>query len=129
MFCVKVDYQEAQLTHVERIAERDVAGGNRWPNVKILRTQRDCDSDFKSVRARPDMCAILRTEFAATWFGIQDENDTVLFMYLALPFGRRANPGYFSRLGDGAEYFSPQLFMGDAIFIEPDVGKRHALVI
>ena len=35
---------------------------------------------------------ILRTEFAATYFGMGDDESTVLFLYSELPFGRRAIP-------------------------------------
>ena len=67
-------------------------------------------------------------------------------LYLTLPFGWRASPWYFSVIGegvtlarqgfisdgknrDGADFVDAKLFPDDAIFIEPDIGRRKEAVI
>ena len=91
------------------------------------------------------MSAILCAEFGGSFFGMEPE-ETVVFLYLVLPFGWRASPGYFSLVGgaitlahsnfaprdsdrDGIEHFESQIFSGDAIFIEPTMGLRLANVV
>ena len=77
---------------------------------------------------------------------LADDHETIIFLYLVLPFGWRASPGYFSKIGeaitvahqqyasgvpdrDGADPFTSQLFVDDAIFIEPCLGARREMVI
>ena len=146
LFCDKSDYPEVRVTDMEKIAERLVALEMRWPGLRTLCNKRDIDSAFKRIRVHPDASEILRTEFRAELFGIDDPDATLIFLYLVLPFGWRASPGYFSRLGegistshreyqsghperDGKDHFDPLLFVGDAIFIEPSLGHRQEMVV
>ena len=142
---MKTDFPEVKVTDIERIAEKVIAMKMRWPGLPIICAKRDIDSAFKRVRVHPDACAVLRAEFSTKHLGLAGNDDTALF-YLALPFGWRASPGYFSRIGegitkahqqyasgcperDGADPFSSQLFVDDAIFIEPTLGERYKLVV
>ena len=115
--------------------------------MKIFCNKRDIDAAFKRVKLHPDMCVIVCTEFAENLLGIDDDEEaTVIFLYLTLSFGWRASPSYFSQVGegitvahseyaysdrnrDGADPSSSKLFVDDAIFIEPDLGCREELVI
>lgn len=89
---------------------------------------------------------ILCAEFDATFFGSEDENETILFPYLVLPFGWRGSPAYFPQMGEavtrahqayissdeirvGADFPTSQLFVDDAIFIEPNLGERKEQVV
>ena len=145
-FCFKSEYHEVKLTDVGKIAERAIATKRRWPNLRALYNKRDIDDAFKRVRVRPDMCAILCTESPGEYFLIDDKDSAVIFLYLAPPFGWRASPGYFPQVGegitlahngyttntpdrDGADFFESQLFVDDAIFIEPELGQRPRLAI
>ena len=146
LFCDKDDYPPVKMTDIRQVAERAVAMKLKWPHVTIMCNKRDIDAAFKRVKVHPDMSVILCAEFSATKLGIEDDDASVLFLYLTLPFGWRASPAYFSQVGegitlahrafishdpkrDGADYFSSLLFAGEAIFIEPVTGKRREMVI
>ena len=146
LFCEKDDYREVKKADIRQIAERAVAMKLKWPNLKILRSKRDIDAAFRRVKVHADMIDILRTEFSATKLGIEDNEATVMFLYLTLPFGWRASPSYFSQIGegitiahhpfisqgenrDGADFPSSLLFADDAIFAEPDLGRRKEMAI
>ena len=146
LFFDKADYPEVITTDINQIAERAIAMKMKWPHLNILRNKRDIDSAFKRIKVHPDMCAIMRTEFDAKKLGMDEEDVTVLFLYLAPPFRWRASPAFFPHVGegitttrkefishdvkrDGSDYFCSLLFAGDAISIEPCLGKRQEMVI
>ena len=118
----------------------------RWPKAPVLCNKRDIDASFKRIRIRPDVSAVLRAEFNASLLRYDGPGVKVAFLYLALPFGRRAVQGYISKLAegvaiahreyapnhpnrDGAERFDSQLFVHDAISIEPNIGCRKEMAI
>ena len=70
----------------------------KWPPLPVLRNKRDIDAAFKRVKVHPDMCIIVRAEFAAPLLGIEDGDATIIFLYLTSPFGRTASPAYFSKI-------------------------------
>ena len=135
-----------KLTDVEKISEKALATKLKWPNLKVARNRRDIDASLKRIRVRPDTCAIMRTEFPAKILGVDDENATIIFLYSVFPFGWGGSPAYFSPIGEGvalthqeyissdkirggSDFFSSQLFVEDAIFIEPDLGRKKEKVI
>ena len=88
------------------------------------------------------MSVVLCTEFNDTLVGYDDPDITVIFLYIALPFGWRAIPGYLPKIGegittahrdyssshanrDGADRFDSQLFVDDAISTEPNLGAER----
>ena len=135
------------MTDVRKVAEKAFAMKMKWPHVPIMCNKRDIDAAFMRVKVHPDMSAILCAEFSAELLGVSDDDTmTVLFLYLTLPFGWRASPAYFSRMGeglavahrefrshdrnrDGADPFDSQLFVDDAIFIEPEIGLRKEVAL
>ena len=87
LFFRKADYPEVKMTDIEKIADKVIATKMRWRGIPILCTKRDIDSAFKRASVHPDMCAILCTEFSANQLGLVNGGETVIFLYLALPFG------------------------------------------
>ena len=146
LFCEKTGYPEGKMADMRLIAEKAVEMKTKWPHLPILRNKRDIDAVFKRVKVHHDMGIILCAEFAAEKLGLGDGNAMVIFLYLTLPFGWSASPSYFSQVGegitvahqeyaphdksrDGADLFRSHLFVDDAFFIEPDIGKRKELAI
>ena len=142
MFRDKTDYPEIYLTDNSEVATRAITTKRTWPNVKVVCCKRDIDSAFKRARTHPDMCALLRAEFSGRFF---DMAGNIYFLYLALPFGWRGSPAYFSSVGRGISVARKNpplpnklrggphdmrslLFVDDAIFIEPLVGERPEIV-
>ena len=132
LFCEKEDYPAVNLADIEQIAEKDIATKMRWPHLSILRNKRDVDAAFKRVMVRPDMAAILRTEFQPSILGIGDSAENVTYLYIALPIGWRASHGCFPYVGEGvatahrdypptnperhgSERLDPRLFVEDTI--------------
>ena len=120
------------------IAERAIASKRMWPKTEVVCCKRDIDAAFKRVRTHPDMSINLCADFHGGHFEL---GGRIVFLYLATPFGWRASPAYFpsvgrgitlahrdfcptSKIRDGGQDFASLLFVDDAIFIEPRIGRR-----
>ena len=90
---------EVKLTDIDGIAEKAISPRKKWPHMDVLCAKRDIDPASERVRVRPDICAIMCTEFAAELPGVGYPDDTIIVLYLSLPSGWRTIPGYFSQIG------------------------------
>ena len=99
--CDKAGCPEVKTTDIRSIAEKAVAMKTKWPHVEIQCNKSDIEAAFKRSKVHPDVCAILCTEFKRNLMGIEDDDATVLFLHLTLPFGWRGSPAYFSEIGEG----------------------------
>ena len=104
----------------------------RWPNLPVICNKRDTDAAFKNSRVNPDVGIILRAEPPAPPLGIEDDAETVILLYLALPIGWRAIARYPSKIGGGVtaehqEYASSNPERGEIAGGFPVVCRRYNL--
>lgn len=133
----KSDYPFCANPSLSDIARRVGFLDRKFPGVARLFTKRDVGDAFKGVAANPDCASILCAEFPGADIGLPRD---IVILWLALPFGRSASPGYFqlcarlvtklhcayqpvSPLG-GSIPFSSHMFAGDARIVDVDFPQR-----
>ena len=136
-FCDKEDYPRCINPTLSDLATRVEYLDRCFPGVPRRVTKRDVDDAFKRVASHPDCVAILRAEFPGQEPGLDFD---IIFMWLALPFGWSASPGYFQACArlvttlhcmrkpvspiTVALTFESHMFVDDAMIIDVDLPGR-----
>ena len=136
-FCDKNDYPACLNPTLSDLARRVESSDRNFPGVPRKVTKRDVSEAFKRVATHPDCVSILRTEFPGIELGLARD---IVFLWLALPFGWSASPGYFQTCARlitklHCTHYSPSptaghlpfvshMFVDDAMIVDVDFPGR-----
>ena len=131
------DFPPIWLHAIKHIAERIIRKKRQYPGVPIKVCKRDISNAFKRAPLHPDYITIFCHQFAAQSIGVARD---AAVGWLAFPSGFAASPAIFAMCTDaiqkvhrsgqaqdgswsGWEAFWSEIFAGDAIFVEADIGN------
>ena len=135
LFRMKSEYPDVQVTDIIQLAERAVSVKRKWSGLLSRCTKRDIDSAFKRIRVHTDMSLILCAEFRERFFTAartgeeKETEESIIFLYLVLPFGWRASPGYFSLVGNAITRAHAEFGPRNRKKMEMNISNRTSLLM
>ena len=133
----RTEFRPIWLPDMNDTAERVMENRMQFPGAPAKICKRDISNAFKRALLRPDYSAIFCHQFDAE---SSQAGEDIALAWMALPFGFSAAPAIFALCAEviqrthhsmesengswsGRGPFHSEIFVGDAIFVESDIGN------